>query len=369
MKRLQLEQILKDLEKKMVFLVGPRQVGKTWLAKQIGTHYKNWIYLNYDNNQHRKIILNHEWVDDVDLIVFDEIHKMENWKNFIKGIFDTRLDHQHILVTGSARLDAFNQTGDSLAGRFFRHHLFPFSISECKANNVNKIVARLINRGGFPEPFLAESDVESERWRYQYINGLIREDILDFEFIHNLSKIKSLIELLKERVGSPISYASLARDLELHAATIKKYIMILESLFIVFLVRPFSRSIARTILKEPKIYFYDVGLITHDKGAQFENLVALHLLQKVTISTDYYGKDEQLHYLRTKDNKEVDFALVRDEKLTLLIECKYKKSEIAQQLYYFSNKYDVDGIQLVCEIKNEIQKGRIKVLDVNKYFN
>jgi predicted AAA+ superfamily ATPase len=164
------KQILEDLKKKIVFIVGPRQVGKTWLAKDIMHAYKNPLYLNYDNLEHRNTIKNYGWLSDVDLVVFDELHKMPKWKTYIKGVFDTKRDGLHILVTGSARMDAFRKAGDSLAGRFFVHHLLPFSLAEIDKvidTNTERIESELnsldllLERSGFPEPLLATDGEEA----------------------------------------------------------------------------------------------------------------------------------------------------------------------------------------------------------------
>ena len=155
MYRKQIEQIKKDLDKKMVFISGPRQVGKTWLAKEISKDYKKTVYLNYDNLEDRKLIEKAQWIDDIDLLILDEIHKMPKWKNYLKGIYDTKNNKLRILITGSARLETFRNTGDSMAGRFFKHRLMPFSLAELKGNKLSD-TERLIERGGYPEPFLTE---------------------------------------------------------------------------------------------------------------------------------------------------------------------------------------------------------------------
>jgi len=260
MERYQKQHILKDLNKKLVFLIGPRQVGKTWLALDIADSFSNSVYLNYDNYKDRGIIKNQSWLDDTQLLVLVEIHKMKDWKNFVKGIFDTKSSTMKILITGSARLEAFQASGDSLAGRFFKHRLLPFSPAELFRINETVDMDKLLRHGGFPEPFLSEDAIESDRWRMQYVNGLIRTDVLDFERIHDFKALELVLELLRLRVGSPVSYQSIARDVGISPNTVKKYIQIFESLFIVFKTSPYSRNIARSILKEPKIYFYDTGM-------------------------------------------------------------------------------------------------------------
>jgi len=307
MERKQKKQILKDLNKKMVFITGPRQVGKTWLAKDIAGDFPKSVYLNYDSFSDRKIIKEEIWLEQTDLLILDELHKMPFWKNYLKGVYDTRPEHMKILVTGSARLETFRQSGDSMAGRYFRHRLLPFSPAEVNSNSLEKF----ITQGGFPEPFLAETSTDADRWRMQYLDGLIRTDILDFEKINDFRAIQLVLELLRSRVGSPVSYRSIAEDVGVAPNTVKKYIRILESLFIIFRVSPFSKNIARSILKEPKIYFFDTGMVEKDEGIRFENTVALCLLKHVYYLEDSLGKPYSLNYLRTKDKTEVDFCLVK----------------------------------------------------------
>ena len=127
MDRAQAKFILRDLERKIVFIVGPRQVGKTWLARSMESYFKRPLYLNYDSVSDREIVEAEAWREATDLLILDELYKMPYWKNYLKGLYDTKPSHLRVLVTGSARLDVFRQSGDSLAGRFFCHHLLPFS--------------------------------------------------------------------------------------------------------------------------------------------------------------------------------------------------------------------------------------------------
>ena len=275
MERLQTEKILKDLDEKIVFIVSPRQVGKTWLANEVGKRFASTVYLNYDHVQDREIIREEGWRASTDLLILDELHKMSGWKNYLKGVFDTKSPRLRIIVTGSARLDAFRQAGDSLAGRFYFHRLLPFSLRELGDWEKGRALELLLDRGGFPEPLFAENGDEAARWRKQYADGLIRSDILDFETIHDMRAIKLLLELLQTRVGSPVSFTSLARDVGISPSTVLKYVQILEALYIAFRVTPYSHNIARSLLKEPKLYFFDSGMVKGDAGAKLENTVAV----------------------------------------------------------------------------------------------
>jgi predicted AAA+ superfamily ATPase len=352
----------------MVFLVGPRQVGKTWLAKEIGKKFPNSTYLNYDRFEDRQMIRKELWPQKTKLLILDELHKMEGWKNYIKGIYDTKETEQKILVTGSARLDTFRRGGDSLAGRFFLHRLLPFSPAELKDTDYGRDLDRFLSRGGFPEPFLAASEQDAVRWRNQYVDGLIRTDILDFEAIHNLRAIETVLELLRRKVGSPVSYVSIAEDAQISPATAIKYVKILESLYIIFRIGPFSKNIARSILKEPKIYFFDTGMVIGDQGARFENLVALSLLKNALVKNDCIGSASEVKYLRAKDGKEVDFALVENGAIDSIVEAKLGESDLAPNLAYFAKKYRLKGIQIVKELRREKTVTGINIVKADNYL-
>ena len=353
MRRVQKQAIIEDLSKKMVFIVGPRQAGKTWLAKDIARSFNKPVYLNYDSSFDRELIHAQNWHTSTDLLILDELHKMPSWKNYLKGLYDTKTQHLKIIVTGSARLRAFSQAGDSLAGRYFVHHLLPLSISELKQLEQPLSIEKLIERSGFPEPYLAKKSIDAKRWRLEYINSLITVDVLDFEKITNLKALRLLLNLLRRKVGSPISYQSISEDIAIAPVTVKKYIDVLEALYIVFRVTPYSKNIARSILKEPKIYFFDTGLVEGDKGAKFENLVAISLLKHCYAKRDYLAEECELHYIRTKDKKEIDFAIANTSRLEQLIEVKYANGALSKTLKTFHDKYHLPSVQVVRKLTHE----------------
>lgn len=369
MDRVQKAIILKDLEKKLVLLVGPRQAGKTWLAKDIAKNFKKSVYLNYDQPKDKKIIVDQSWLEDSDCIILDELHKMKDWKNYLKGVYDTKPDTLRILVTGSARLDVYDKLGDSLAGRYFRHRLLPFSLAELVQISEHSSMDTLIERSGFPEPLLAENSIEANRWRLQYINSLLSTDIFEVDTLYNLKAMRLVFDLLRNRVGSPVSYQSISENVGISPNTVKKYIQILEALYVIFIVTPYSKNIARSLLKEPKIYFFDTGLVQGNKGIQFENCVAVSLLKHAYAKVDIYAQNYSLHYLRTKDGQEVDFALVVDDTVELMIEAKLSDVSISKSLMAFHTKYQYPAVQLVHHLRNEYKQGTVSILKADAFLS
>ena len=372
MKRYLDDRVQADLAQKMVFLTGPRQVGKTtlswqWMDQQGGQ------YLNYDVPADRALMRKQLWNPQAPLLVLDEIHKMAGWKAWLKGVYDGKAARQQLLVTGSARLDIFMHSGESLAGRFFGMRLHPLSVREwCEQTGAapEAALTHLLERGGFPEPCLAPDKEQAERWRRQYFDGLVRNDVLEFSRIQELNAIRLFAQLLRSRVGSPLSLASIARDLGVSPVTLKKYLDILEALYIVFVVRPWHDNIARATLQTPKVYFYDTGLVEGDEGLRFENLVATALLKQVQWQHDVQGKEAGLHYIRTKDGAEVDFALSDKNQLTHLVECKLSDDKPHRALQRFAlEKAPVQAVQLVRHGRHSYTLGAVQITVAHEFLN
>jgi predicted AAA+ superfamily ATPase len=365
--------VMTDLAAKAVVLTGPRQVGKTTLSRQLMKLFDNAQYLNWDVLADRMVLQRQSWNPRAGLLVMDEIHKMPDWKAWLKGVADGRSAGQSLLVTGSARMDTFRQTGDSLAGRYFSFKLHPISVKEwCEHCGVSPAVAldHLLERGGFPEPCLAEDVVQADRWRAQYFTDLIREDVLEFSRLHEINTMRLFVELLRERVGSPLSLASMARDLAVSPVTLKRYLEILQALFIVFTVQPWHHNVARAILQTPKVYFFDTGLVRGDQGIRLENAVAGMLLKQADFLRDSAGKDVGLHYVRTKDDAEVDFALSEAGKLTQLIECKLGDNKPHRALVRFAAQFpDAEAVQLVFNLRQEEFRNGIAITDAATWLS
>lgn len=327
------EQIRRDCASKIVLLCGPRQSGKTTLAKNL---VDSFDYLNFDVQEDRARLLKRDWNREKKLIIFDEIHKMKNWKSWLKGLYDSKKEPS-ILVTGSSRLDLMKKGGDSLAGRHHLAYLLPFDIKELHQQLPSQEAFRRITHfSGFPEPLLKNSAKDYQRWRNAHQEVILRQDLISSENIREIETILTLRTLLQGRVGSAISYLSLARDLQVDPKTVKKYIGILENLFVGFTVHPFHKNIARSILKEPKFYFFDQGCVEGDQGAKLENLVAISLYKEMLNRRYLEGENYSLHYLRTKDGREVDFAIAKNQQIKTLIEVKSSDTNFSEHFSHFS---------------------------------
>ena len=371
-----------DLKQKMVIVTGPRQVGKTTLAQQIGQQFTTPLYLNFDSTNDRQRIIANDWLRSHDYVVLDEIHSMPDWQSYLKGVFDTKPKTQALLVTGSARLDTFRQAGESLAGRYFRARLHPFSVKELADGNSTSVKDRetaldnLMRFGGFPEPLFKGTEAGRKRWQNQYFTDLVREDILEFSRIHEIKAMRDLLELLRSRTGSPLSFDALSRDLAIAPNTVKNYVQILEALHIVFLIKPYHRNIARAMAKAPKLYFYDWAYVRDAQssepfsGARFENFVASHLLKHAQFLTDSEGETTELNYLRTTSGKAIDFVLSNDQgQATHFIEAKLSDSAPSYALREMSRSQpQASVIQLVLNARHGREVNRIQILPAAQWL-
>ena len=363
----------KDLTRKMVFLGGPRQVGKTTVAKSLLQNNTSGQYFNWDSDEDRRAILNKQWRQSDSLIVFDEIHKHPAWKNWVKGVYDTKSDTNTFLITGSARLDVYKKGGDSLFGRYHYWRLHPFTLEEIPDNiSPEDAFERLMTLGGFPEPFISNDETIARRWRKERFDRVVLEDIRDLESVKNIQHLKLLVDLLKSRVGGGIVMANLARDLGVSAPSIKSWIDVLERMYLVFSVRPYSQKLVRSLHKMPKVYFYDNADVDNsmNQGARFENLVATTLIKRLNFLEDRDGYRYELKYLRDKEGKEVDFVIVKDNEIEEIIETKWNDDSISPSLYYYSQRLKPKkATQIVANLKRSYSKNGIEVLSPLEYFS
>lgn len=354
MKRALENYIIKDLPSKIVLLMGPRQAGKTTLAKQL---YPNYQYINFDSAEDRLLLSEKSWDRKSQLVIFDELHKMKEWKRWMKGVYDTEGIPPEYLVTGSARMDIHRKVGDSLAGRYFQYRLHPLDLKEARHHLDEKpddLFQRLWTCSGFPEPFLKGSEQYYKRWRRSHLDIILRQDLIDLYNVRDIQSIETLVELLKQRIGSTVSYANLARDLDRDPTTIKRWLSLLENLYIIYRVTPFANKIARSLQKEPKFYFYDHTYADNNHGGRLENIVANALLKELHFIEDTTGSKTQLHFLRTKDHTEIDFLVMIDNKPCHLIEVKTKDNDPSPAFKHFAPHFpEANLLQVVLKIERE----------------
>jgi predicted AAA+ superfamily ATPase len=355
MKRYLYDLIAKDLGKKLILISGPRQCGKTTLSRSF---FKDIEYFNYDSSEDRLAIMKKRWRRDCSLVVFDELHKMKSWKRWLKGIYDTEQNKPPLLVTGSANLESYTKVGDSLAGRYFQFRLHPIDLKETLGfwdGTPEEAFKRLMLVGGFPEPFLAGTERFYRRWQKTHINIMLRQDILDIKSIRTIQSIETLMALLQSRVGSSISWSNLARDLEVDPKTVKSWIQLLENIYVVFAVLPYHKKVVRSILKEPKYYFFDNARVSNHPSLRLENLVACALQKACHFLEDTTGVDSKLFFLRTKDGKEIDFLVTVDGKPRLAIEVKTSNNSPSPAFHHFDKQLNIQHkVQLVLNLNREM---------------
>jgi hypothetical protein len=379
--------IFEDLKDRMVFISGPRQVGKTTLAQQIGEDFfsEKYEYLNWDNRDDKKAILNGVFSADRKLFIFDEIHKYRNWKNYLKGEHDKYKEKFHILVTGSAKLDIYRKGGDSLLGRYRSFRLHPLSLGELFGACENyvpfaelgfqrpdpdqkKVFEKLFKFGSFPEVFIKQDEKELRRWHNERIDRLVKEDIRDVENIRDLSAMDVLAEILPGKAGSLFSLNSLREDLNVTHKTISSWVDILEKFYYHFRIYPYQSTLIKSLRKEPKLYLWDWSEIM-DEGSRFENMTASHLLKFCHFLFDVKGYKAQLRYLRDKEQREVDFLLCVDGKPWFCAEVKTSFKDVPASLAYFSKKLKIPfSYQVVKQEGVDFIKNNIRVISASKFF-
>lgn len=373
---------------KMIFLTGPRQVGKTTFAKMwlesIGSEdtYFNWddpsVMMEYKKNPlYFRNVIDEKIKNKPVPLVFDEIHKHTAWRDILKGLYDTNRERMRLLVTGSARLGFVRKSGDSLVGRYFSYQMFPLGLPEVvgdfsyllqderpftdgefltrlarEADTKAAIegLEQLLKFGGFPEPFLKGSDRFHRRWQNDYKALLTKEEVRDFSRIQDIRGLETMVEILPTKVGSNLSIPSLVDVLNVSHKTIKNWIEVLNGVYLVFTISAWHRNIKRSIIKEKKLYFFEWSLL-FDSGSRFENFLAVNLLRMAVKFTEIGLGNFEIFYIRDKEKREVDFALVKDNEPVALFEAKESDSSISKPGKFYSKKMNIPLFQIVHKAK------------------
>jgi predicted AAA+ superfamily ATPase len=331
--------VRKDLPEKMVFVGGPRQVGKTRfaLAQLDRGDERHPAYMNWDYAQDREAIMRGQLPPGQELVIFDEIHKYARWRNLLKGLYDKNKSAVSFLVTGSARLDYYRKGGDSLQGRYHYYRLHPLSLMEMDSRPGGSHLKQLLRYGGFPEPLLKADSRFHRRWMREHRARVVREDLRDLEQVREVSMIELMLEHLPSCVGSPLSINSLSNKLQVAHATAEHWLAILERLYVCFRIAPFGSKKIRAVRKERKLYFWDWSCI-EDPGTRFENLVASQLLKYCHYVEDTEGYNMQLRFIRDTDRREVDFVVLRDNSPLFAVECKSGEQGPSPACRYFRQR-------------------------------
>ncbi len=377
--------IVEDLKDKMVFVGGPRQVGKTTLCRSfIAAHFNNHAYYNWDNRGDRKAIAASAWPGDVELLIFDEIHKYRQWKGLIKGEYDKLKDTYKFLVTGSTRLDLYRRGGDSLQGRYHYYRLHPFTLAEIEGLTYKEsifkelqvgrsfhqdAVDKLDTFGGFPEPFMRQDKRRLRRWHNEKIERMFREDIMDVQAIRDIGSMKLLSDILPLRAGSLLSINSIREDIGVSFRAVAHWMDILEAFYYHFRIYPYTAKKIRSLKKEPKLYLWDWSEV-EDESARFENLIAAHLLKFVHFISDYEGYKAELYFLRDVDKREVDFLVAIDRKPWFAVEVKLNDTTLSPHLLYFKERLSIPYIyQVVKKSPVDRREKGARIISAGKFLS
>ena len=354
-----------DLKHKMVFIGGPRQVGKTTFGLTfLGQPYeKQRAYLNWDDVSTRSALLKGELPPDEKIIVFDEIHKYARWRNLIKGFYDTCKSETSFIVTGSARLDYYSKGGDSLQGRYHYYRLHPFSLLEMSDTPSSGDLSALLKFGGFPEPQLRAEEKFWRRWQRERLQRVIYDDIRDLESIKEISLLELLAEELPNRVGSPLSVKNLKELLQVAHETVERWLKIFERMYYCYRISPYGPPKVRAVKKEQKLYLWDWSLVPHN-GPKFENYIACQLLKYCHFMEDTEGFRMELRFLRDTDKREIDFVVLKEGLPMFAVECKSGEKNINPSLFYFMERTSIPKFYQVHAGHEDYEKNDVRVLPV-----
>jgi hypothetical protein len=390
--------------RQMRFIAGPRQVGKTTIAKiRLSAEHCDALYYNWDKKEVRdryrketdflaKDLLNMPKPGKI-WACFDEIHKMPKWKNILKDFFDTYEKKLNLIVTGSAKLDMLRRAGDSLAGRYLLFKMNPLILSETLGKGLNSIMPEsdalkyieksiaakkheqeamenMLKFSGFPEPLVNGNEIFSKKWHNDYLERVVKEDLRDISAIHQLEKVMDLIYLLPSKISAPLSINSLKEDLELNFNTVKNYINYLILTYVLFEISPYHKKKTRLVKKEKKVYFFDWAMVDNE-AARFENYVAMELKTRVDLWNDSMKDTFGLNFVKMRNSNETDFLITKNSEPYLLIEAKSSATSIDKHHYLHSKLLgDIPFVQLTMQKDIlKVEQNKFYVVSASRFFS
>ena len=345
----------------VVLINGPRQSGKTTLVKDYSPTLPYYT-LDDDNvlNSVRQDPIG--FVKRIDVAIIDEIQRAPELLRAIKLSVDQNRQPGRFLLTGSANLLALPQIGDSLAGRMEILTLLPLSLAEiqyrencfiqyaknqswpttAKQLEQSEIILQAIT-GGYPEMLRRNTTQRRNAWAKSYLQAIVERDVKDISSIEKLLEMPRLLEVLAQYSGKLINFTQIGGQLNLDTKTTQKYVSLLETLFLVNRLRPWYNNTLNRIIKTPKIYFLDSGLLASlnrltmhsievdpsSLGALLETWVYSELLKMITLNDESWS----IYYYRDKDQVEVDFILENHAHQVIGIEVKASHTVTNQDFY------------------------------------
>jgi predicted AAA+ superfamily ATPase len=318
----------------VVAIIGPRQVGKTTLAKQLISDLgKPAIYLDLELRSDLFKLNDAELFFSQhpdDLIVIDEIQNKRELYPLLRALVDKTRRPGQFLLLGSASPELIRHSSESLAGRIAYHQLYPFDLTEiAETASQNELWVR----GGFPMALLAKKDELASRWMENFISTYLNRDLLQLGLNASSTVIRHLWTMMAHLNGQLFNATSLANSLGVTMPTIKRYVDFLEEAFLLKRLHPFSWNISKRLVKSPKVYLTDTGVLHHLIGISgFDGLSGNPIIgsswESFVLNQILAIKKDQidLWFYRTHQGTEVDLVFTKGLKIVATAEIKYSNS-------------------------------------------
>jgi len=362
-KRIVVKKMLDDLSgKKVIVLLGARQVGKTTILEDITEGKTKTLSINCDNLDDRQLIEEksstelHHLISPFEIVFIDEAQRVKNIGLTIKMIGDLKNISTRVIVTGSSSLELAEGINEPATGRVIEHKLYPLSLAELAAHTSQREEGRLLKQrliyGLYPE--IVTDTIYAKRNLVTLTNSYLYKDLFAFKGIKKPEVLQKLVRALALQLGSEVSYNELSNLIGIDKETVENYINLLEKCFVIFRLESFSRNMRNEIKKGKKIYFYDNGVrntiisnfappeLRTDVGALWENLMVSERIKR----NSYMDSYAHLYFWRTHDQKEIDLIEEQDGVLSTF-EFKYSSRSKAKIPKDFFENYPNSTYQVI----------------------